>query len=140
MFTKSLPLLLVLVLPLACDKLFTTHFLKIGLTGLPRCAPGAMLYRPIMVELTSGDHRIRRYYTGTGLTESISIPEGKRDWEARFGLCREQTDPAKSQYRCDSVEWYAKKRVSLDPGQPATTLSVAPPPESGCWSLPPGGP
>ncbi len=99
---------------------------------LPRCAPGVMLNRPVVVELTSGDSRVQKYFTGAGTTESILIPEGERDWTVRFGLCRERTAALKSSYQCNPVDWYDERSVTLDPGTPGTTLSVPTPPKRDC--------
>ena len=136
MFKRATLLFLVVIGSIACDHCFTTHYTEIGVSGLPRCAPGAMLNRPIMIELTSGDSRIKRYFSGTGMTESISIPEGERDWRVRFGLCRERTDPLKSHYQCNTVDWFGEQSVTLDTNRTGTTLPVPTPPESSCWAGP----
>ncbi len=118
---------------LGCDDLFTTHFVQVPLSGMPRCEPGRMLNRPVMVELVSGDHSIRRYFTGAGTRVAVDVPAEEREWAARFGLCRNETEAGTPSYQCGDVDWYEERTVSLDPTRPGATLAVPTPPSSDCW-------
>ncbi len=121
---------------LGCDALqeaSTTRFHEVAVRGLPSCERGPGLRRPIRIELHDGDTRLQQTFTGFAETTArpLSVPEGERAWQARFGLC-DPRDPDQPSYACRHVTWFAERALELDSADPGVTIDVPPAPETEC--------
>jgi len=121
----------------ACRGCTTTHFREVPVGGMPGCPPtpanpSRKLLRSIVVELGGGDTQVRRVFDGwSGRTapRTLSLPEGRRTWTARFGQCAPA--PAAGR-RCSRVDWYAKRTLDIDPAASGVSIVVPAPPSSSC--------
>lgn len=98
---------------------------------------GELARTPLMVELTSGDATARELFTGhsseLARPPAIDLPDGRREWEVRFGVCRNAMGGESGTYNCGEVDWYGSETVEIDTA--TGSIAVPAPPMSAC--LPP---
>ena len=91
-----------------------------------------MLKRPVALELVESGGKHMQIFTGTGLGETVMVPDHKITWKMRVGLCQPAT-PGATNYTCSSTDWYAEREITTDPNEPASlSIALPPPPEQGC--------
>ncbi|MFT5357493.1 MAG: hypothetical protein ACI9KE_004730 [Polyangiales bacterium] len=113
----------------ACDNVST--FSQVPVMGLPDCAE-SLLQRSIVVEMNSGDTTMRRTFSGHGARQpTVDVRDGRREWEVRFGVCRNTHTPESHRYDCGDVDWYDEQTLEIDTAA-TPSLAVPPPPESDC--------
>lgn len=125
-----------LVLP-GCKGCGTTHFDRVPVTGVLSCPPtpqnkSRWLVRPIVVDLTDSDAHVRRVFDGwSGWTRArtLSLPDGRHSWTARFGQCARSPG---ARWRCSKVDWFATRTLEIDPRDSGASIIVPAAPSSAC--------
>jgi hypothetical protein len=112
--------------------------IPVNVHGLPVCPQDQglnRLLRPLVVEASADDDRIRRLSTGTSPSElGFQLPGREQAWSVHFGLCSHPTDPGHPAYSCGEPDWYAEVHLRAEHGAPPRyTLNVPPPPDRTCW-------